>query len=84
MSSFTVHDLDPVVAKLLKQRAKAEGLSVNRTVKKLLEEALGVRPAGQKHRRDFEKFCGMWTKEQADEFDRAVGDMQVVDPADWR
>lgn len=85
MSSFTVHDLDPEVAKLLRQRARAEGTSVNRVVKRLIEEALGVRPsARQKHRKDFEKLCGAWSKAEADEFDRAVADLQQVDPEDWR
>lgn len=84
MRSITIHDLDPSIAALVKQRARDEGLSLNRTLKLLLEEALGVRPAAQKHRAHFEKFCGMWTKAQAAEFDRTVADLGTVDPADWR
>lgn len=84
MSSFTVHDLDPLVAKLLKQRARAQGTSINRTIKRILEEALGVRPSNQKHRMHFEKLSGRWSKAEARAFERAVADMDVVDPADWR
>ena len=85
MSSFTVHDLDPTVARLLKQRARAEGTSVNRAIKRILEEALGARPASrQKNRKHFEKFNGMWSKAEADAFDREVADLQRVDLSDWR
>ena len=84
MSSLTIHDLDEQVARLIAQRARAEGQSLNRTVKNLLEEALGVRPAAQKHRKHFEKFCVMWTKAQAAEFDRAVKDFDAVEPGDWK
>lgn len=85
MSSFTVHDLDPTVARLLKQRARADGTSVNRTIKRILEEALGARPASrQKNRKHFEKFSGMWSMAEADAFDRAVADMNQADASDWR
>ena len=84
MTSITVHGLDDAVAKLIKQRARAEGTSVNQTVKRLLEEALGVKPAPRKHRAELEKFCGMWSKAQAEEFERAVADLGKVDPGDWR
>lgn len=85
MSSFTVHDLDPMVARLLKDRARAEGTSINRTIKRILEEALGVRPvARQKHRAHFEKFLGKWSRAEAEAFDRAVSDMGAVDPRDWK
>jgi len=84
MTSITIHDLDESVALLIRQRARAEGASLNRTIKRLLEEALGVRPATQKHRKQFEKFCGIWSKAQAAEFARAVADLGTVDPSDWR
>ena len=84
MSSFTVHDLDPLVARLLKERAKTQGASINRTIKRILEEALGVRPSSQSHRKHFEKLSGKWSKAEARAFEREIADMDVVDPADWR
>ncbi len=84
MTSITIHDLDETVAKLIRARARAEGLSLNQTIKRILEEALGVKPRAQKNRRHFEEFCGTWTKEQVAEFDKAVSDFERVDPEDWR
>ena len=42
-------------------------------VKKLLEEALGVKPLSRgKFRSDFEEFCGMWTESDLEEFEEEV------------
>lgn len=76
--------MDHSVARLIRARARAEGTSVNRLVKRLLEESLGVRPAPSKNRAAFGKLCGAWTKAQAAEFERAVADFDKVDPSDWR
>jgi hypothetical protein len=84
MTSITIHNLDDSLAVLLRAKARADGTSLNATIKRLLESALGVRPSAAKHRKDFEKFCGMWSKAQAAEFDKAVADSEKVDPADWR
>ena len=84
MTSITIHGLDESLAALIRAKARAEGASLNRTIKRLLEDALGVRPSARKHRGDFEKFCGMWSKAQAAEFDKAVGDLEKIDQDEWR
>ncbi len=84
MTSITIHNLDDSLATLLRAKARADGTSLNQTIKSLLEEALGVRPAKAKHREEFAKFCGIWSKAQAAEFDKAVADLESVDPRDWR
>ena len=40
MKSITIHGIDDPLAKLIKSKVRSEGLSVNKTVKKLLEESL--------------------------------------------
>ncbi len=84
MPSITIHDLDQHVATLIRERARRDGTSLNKTIKALLENALGVRPVSAVHRKNFEKFCGTWTKAQAAEFERATADFDEVDPRDWR
>jgi hypothetical protein len=83
MASLSIHGLDEEVAALLKARARAEKTSLNVLVKRLLAEALGVKSAGGKHLKDFERFCGGWTKEQAAAFGKAVRSMEQVDRGDW-
>ena len=41
MKSITIHGIDDPLAELIKSRARSEGLSINKTVIKLLEESLG-------------------------------------------
>ncbi|MBI3185816.1 MAG: hypothetical protein HYZ28_27070 [Myxococcales bacterium] len=84
MSSITIHGLDDALASAIRAKARAERTSINRAVKRLLEEVLGVRPSGQKHRKSFERFCGMWSRAQAKEFEKAVADFEKVERADWR
>ena len=71
MKSITIHGIDQPLAELIQSKAQAEGLSINKTVKKLLEESLGVKPRPKDSNRDqFEEFCGIWSKSDLSEFDK--------------
>ncbi|MHB8873880.1 MAG: FitA-like ribbon-helix-helix domain-containing protein [Myxococcaceae bacterium] len=83
MHAITIHGLDEALASLLKARARADGTSVNQVVKRLLEQALGIKVSTGKHRKDFEKFSGTWTKAQAAEFEKGTRQFEKVDREDW-
>ena len=60
-------------------KAQSEGLSLNKTFKKLLEESLGVTPRNKGiNRRDFEKFCGTWSESDLTEFEDKTEDLRNV------
>jgi hypothetical protein len=85
MKSITIHGVDDPLVELIKSRAREEGLSINKTVKKLLEESLGVRPANSdKNRNNFEEFCGIWSDSELDEFDAKTKDLREINPEDWQ
>ncbi len=84
MNSFTIRKLDESVAQLPKARAREQGLSVNQLVKRMIEQALGVRPTPSKHRSHFEKLLGSWTKRERAGFDKRVSDFKRVEAADWQ
>lgn len=84
MTSITIHDLDDTLSALIRARARAEGMGLNQTIKRLLEEALGVRASRPTHRKDFEKFCGMWSKEQVSDFKKSIADLERIDAKDWK
>ncbi len=85
MKSITIHGLDEPLAELIKSRARSEGLSINKTVKKLLEESLGVKPRGKGiNRSDFEEFCGIWSDSELAEFEDATKDLRKVNSEDWK
>ncbi len=85
MKSITIHGVDPHLSGLLKKEAERSGLSMNRTVKRLLEEAMGVKPRPVGHNREhFEAFLGVWSSRDQNEFRAATADFEIVDDRDWQ
>ena len=85
MKSITIHGVDDQLNDLIKSKAESEGLSVNKTVKKLLETSLGVKPQPEKKNYDdFKEFCGLWAKADLDEFEDKTTDLRKTDTKDWQ
>jgi hypothetical protein len=84
MKSITVHGLDDSVYELLKSKAQAEGRSLNKTTKGLLQEALGVHPMARSYREDFMDLFASWTEEDLRDFEQATAELRQVDPGDWQ
>jgi hypothetical protein len=85
MKSITLHNIDGPLAELIKSKAKSEGLSMNKTIQKILEEALGVRPKTDgAFRRDFEEFCGIWSDRDVAHFNERSSDFERIDPEYWQ
>jgi len=85
MKSITIHKIDAPLYGIIKSKALSEGMSINKTVKKILEESLGVRPKPKgAFRNDFKEFCGIWSGIELAEFDERTRDLQKIDPEDWK
>ena len=85
MKSLTLHNMDDPLYELIKAKARSEGLSINKTVQKVLEESLGVRPAPEgAFRKDFVEFCGIWSDADASDLNERTRDLRQIDPEDWR
>ena len=79
MKSITIHGIDDPLAELIKSKAQSEGLSINKTVKKLLEESLGIKPRNKgKNRSDFEEFFGIWSESERIEFEDRTDELRNV------
>lgn len=86
MNAITVRNLPPDVAKVIRDKARKEGLSLNRVVVRLLEDATGVK-RGRKPvvHHDLDHLFGVWSAEEADEFDRFLEEHRsVIDPEMWK
>ncbi len=84
MKSITIHNLDDPLDTLIREKAKTEGLSLNRTIKKLLAEALGLSlKKGEGRGKDFLDLFGVWSNEEVKEFNKQVGDLEKIDREDW-
>lgn len=57
MKSMTIHELSEPLAKRIEDITKLDGTSLNKTIKRLLESALGLTPAANSnHADDFREF----------------------------
>jgi hypothetical protein len=82
---MTIHGVDSHLAARLEQVAASEGTSLNRTIKRLLEEALGMKPKPVGHNREqFEAFLGVWSAKNMQEFREATAELASVNDGDWR
>ncbi len=82
--SITIHGVDEPLVKLIRSKAREEGLSINQTIKNILETSLGVKPKNYLaniHR--FEEFCGVWSKAEMKEFHKNNDSLNKIDPEDW-
>lgn len=85
MKSITIHNLDGPLEAMIEEKARTEGLSLNKTVKLLLREALGLTPGGNGGRKaDFAEFAGVWSKAERRQFEKKTEDLRRVDSRDWQ
>jgi plasmid stability protein len=76
---ITIRNPSPELARRLRAVAEARGESVNTTILRLLQNAVGVR-----ERRERLLRWATWTDEDASEFDEALKAQRVVDAELWR
>lgn len=84
MRSITLHNLDDELIAEIEKRAKLEGNSLNKTIKSLLKNALGIEEK-EDHSEDFKEFFGIWSEEEYQEFHRALKETgaEDINPDDW-
>ena len=86
MKAITLRNVPGKVAHAIEAKAREMHASLNRAVVMLLEERLGLGEV-KKHGRiyhDLDHLIGAWSKEEADEFDKALREQRKIDPELWR
>jgi len=85
MKSITIHGLDEHLDRTIRNLAAHEGLSINKTIKKVLRRALGLDDQGKTIRREqFTDLFGTWTKQDIEEFQENTADFSNIDLSDWQ
>ena len=85
MGAITIRGIDETTARILKERAKKEGVSVNAVLLKTLRESLGL----EKRRRtviydDLDHLAGTWSEKDFVEFQKIIADFEIVDEKMWK
>jgi phosphopantetheinyl transferase (holo-ACP synthase) len=82
MGAITVRNLPPAVAKAVKEKARREGLSLNKAVVRLLEEATGQKPRATHD--DLDHLAGRWSAKEYEVFMAALDEQRRIDPEMWK
>ena len=85
MGAITIRGIDETTARILKERARKEGVSVNAVLLKTLRESLGL----EKRRRtviydDLDHLAGTWSEKDFVEFHKRIADFEIVDEKMWK
>jgi plasmid stability protein len=86
MKAITVRNLPPTVARTIRERASREGISTNKAIISLLEEATGrkrPRSAAPVHH-ELDALAGAWSRQESLEFERALLEQRTIDPDLWK
>jgi plasmid stability protein len=84
MKAITIRNIPPELQEKLEEESAAAGSSVASTVIRLLLKAAGLGPSRPRLFDDLDELAGAWSDEEADAFDRIVGDQRSIDPELWR
>lgn len=72
MKALTLRRLRPELARAIERKAYEAGTSLSGAVVALIEQATGLAKPRKPGHRDFDRFAGSWTAEQAREFDKSL------------
>lgn len=84
MKSITIHGLDDPLDKLIREKARFYGLSLNKTIKKLLRDSLGISDRKRDNKQAFKDLFGVWSEKDLKEFEQSTKDFEKIDAEDWK
>ncbi len=82
--AITLRNLPPEVARLVREKARAEGISLNQAVIRVLEAQLGGRARTEAVHHDLDALAGAWSAAEAAAFEQALAEGRRVDEELWR
>jgi hypothetical protein len=83
MTAITLRNISPELQAAIRKRAAAEGLSLNKVVLRMLEEASGHRRSRRDLHHDLDHLAGTWSEEEAAAFDSALAKQRRIDAEHW-
>ncbi len=87
MKQITIRSIPDEVKKTVQKEAAQKGVSLNKAIISLLERAVGTKASEKKKRvfyDDLEHLAGLWSREEAAEFDKTLKGQRKVDAVLWK
>lgn len=83
MKSLTVHNIDVQLMQIIETKAAEWGLSLNKTIKKLLQDQLMPGPP-QRDDNPFNEIAGKWSTAAHKAFEKNTAQFSQVDDSLWQ
>ena len=83
MKTMTIRNVPAELSAALEAEKRRRGLSLNRTVLSLMQEALGV-PTGRRRSNGLRRLAGSWSEDDFRRFEQAVAPLSEVDEDLWK
>jgi hypothetical protein len=83
MKTMTIRNVPTELSAALEAERRRRGLSLNRTVLNLMQEALGV-SAGRSRSNGLHRLAGCWSEDEFRDFEQAIAPFSEVDEDLWR
>jgi plasmid stability protein len=87
MKQITIRSIPDAVKKTVQKEAAQKGVSLNKAIISLLERAVGTKAPEKKKRalyNDLDHLAGLWSREEAAEFDKNLKAQRKVDAELWK
>ncbi len=84
MGAITIRGIDETIARILKERARKEGTSINTVLLKTLRESFGLEKRRTIIYDDLDHLAGTWTEKDFVEFQKRIADFETVDYKLWK
>lgn len=86
MKAITLRNIPSDVSRHIEEKSEELGLSLNKTVLRLLQELLRPEdsgPLGTREHHDLDDLAGVWSEEEAEEFERSLREQRRIEPELW-
>ena len=83
MKTMTIRNVPRELAAALEAEKRRRGLSLNRTVLSVMQEALGI-SSGRSRSNGLHRLAGTWSEDEFRSFERAVAPFSEIDEDLWR
>jgi hypothetical protein len=89
MKQITIRGIPKDVEKVVKQEAARKKTSINKALVSLLEKAAGTSTSSGERKgpvlyHDLDHFAGLWAREEAVVFDKALDAQRKIDEGLWK
>ncbi len=83
---LTITELDNTATEWIEQEAQRSGMPIEAVARQLIYRGLEVerQQARQQRYHDLDALAGTWSADEADEFRRAIADLNQIDPTLWQ